>query len=201
MTVPQTVRDPQTSLYEAIQSGAPGWERRAYEEFFPLVRSLIFDSFGSHVDAEDLISDVFVGFFESARNIRSADRVRSYIVSIAMNIVRRERRKSKRRRLFSFWDEQAGAAERVPSTDDPKAKAALRQLSAIVESLDSQDRDVFVLHSVERLPLVEVADALGVSLSTAKRRFRRASVRVVRRVLKNPLLADYVREKSGGIDG
>ncbi len=201
MTLPTpTLRERQLSLFEAIQVNAPGWERAAYDEYFPLVRGLIVNSLGVYSDAEDLISDVFVGFFEIAKNIRSADGVRSYIVSIAMNVVRRERRKQKRRRIVSFWDDTGLSADRIPNSDDPKAKAALLQLTGILETLGAEEQMVFVLHCLEGLPLVEVAEAMDTSLSTVKRRMKRANERVLRRVQKHPLLADYVMDKAEVLD-
>lgn len=192
----QTMRDRQLSLYEAIQSDAPGWERQAYQEYFPLVRGLIVKALGPSTDAEDFISDVFVGFFESAKNIRSAEAVRSYLVSIAMNVARRERRRLKRRRVTLFAEEPTSAMERVAGVDDPKAKAALLQLHGILEGIGTEEQMVFVLHMLEGLPLAETADALGFSLSTVKRRLKRANERVLRKVKKNPLLADYVLERA-----
>jgi RNA polymerase sigma-70 factor (ECF subfamily) len=191
----QTLRERQLSLYEAIQAGEPGWEKQAYDEYFPLVRGLIVKSLGPSVDVEDFVADVFVGFFESAKNIRTADAVRSYIVSIAMNVARRERRRLKRRRISFFTEESSSVVERVPSVDDPKAKAALLQLHGILDTLGTEEQLVFVLHVLQGLPLVETATSLGTSLSTVKRRLKRANERVLRKVKKNPLLADYVLER------
>jgi RNA polymerase sigma-70 factor (ECF subfamily) len=188
---------PEEYLYEAIQSGAADWQRRVYDEFYSLVRGLLIKSLGPHADVEDLIADVFVGFYESARNIRSAGGLRGYIVSVTMNTVRRELRRRKRRRLF-FGESDDAAFERTPGTDDPQAKAALLQLSRILDDLRSEDRVTFVLHALEDLPLIEVAAILDISHSTAKRRYQRASERVRRRVERNPLLTDYVRDKAGG---
>jgi RNA polymerase sigma-70 factor (ECF subfamily) len=182
-------------LYDAIQSGVSGWQRRAYDDFFSLVRGLLIKSLGPHADIEDLTADVFVGFYESALNIRSAGGLRSYIVSVTMNTVRRELRRRKRRRLF-FGENDDGLFERAPGTDDPQAKAALLQLSRILDELGEEERLTFVLHALEDLPLLEVAGALNISHSTAKRRYQRASERVRRRVEKNPLLTDYIRDKA-----
>lgn len=196
MTQPTpSLKERQLGLYDDIQTGASGWQRRSYDEFYPLVRGLLVNALGPNAEIDDLVSDVFVGFFESARNIRSAEGIRSYMVSIALNTARRELRQRKRRRLFFFWEDAEGALERAQGTDDPKAKAALLQLARILDSLHTEDHLVFVLHVLEALPVVEVAEHLGMSISTVKRRLRRANERVLRRVARNPLLTDYVREK------
>lgn len=202
MTAPPstTIKERQLDLYEAIQSGRPDWKKQAYDEFYGLIRRLLFSSLGPHADIDDLIGDVFVGFFGSAERIRSADGLRSYLVSIAMNTVRRELRRRKRRRLSMAPSDDGEAIERIPSVDDPKAKAALLQLARILDQLGPEDHVVFVLHMVENLPVVDVAESLNMSVSTVKRRLKRANDRVLRRVAKNPLLADYVRDRAGDDD-
>jgi RNA polymerase sigma factor (sigma-70 family) len=188
-------RPPETELFDAIQSGDPGWQRAAYDEFFPLVRGLVVRSLGPKLDNEDLIADVFVALFENAGNIRSAEGVRGYVVSIAMNLVRRELRTRRRRSLLSFSDDERKLSERVASTDDPKAKAALHQLSQILKTLDTDDHLVFSLCALEGLKLEEAAESLGISISSVKRRLKRATESLEKRVQQNPLLSDYVRDK------
>ena len=65
-----------------------------------------------------------------------------------------------------------------------------------MDELNADDRAAFVLHSLEGLEIAEIANVIGVSLSTAKRRVKRASEHVLKRVSRNALLCDYIREKS-----
>jgi DNA-directed RNA polymerase specialized sigma24 family protein len=51
------------------------------------------------------------------------------------------------------------------------------------------------------MQIAEIASALEVSQSTAKRRVRRASEHVLKRVSRNALLADYLQEKASGTRG
>ena len=50
---------------------------------------------------------------------------------------------------------------------------------------------------MEGMQIAEIAQALNMSHSTAKRRVRRANEHVFKRVSRNALLADYIREKAG----
>jgi RNA polymerase sigma-70 factor, ECF subfamily len=188
-------RTQDTEIFDAIQAHSPDWQRRVYEEYLPLVRGLVLRSLGPKLDFEDLIADTFVAFFENATNIRSAEGLRSYMVSIVMNVVRRELRSRRRRHLFFLGDESQKQAEGVASVDDPRAKAALVQLSQILNDLDTEDRLTFALCVLEGLKLEEAAKSLGVSVSSVKRRLRRATERVERKVQQNPLLADYVQDR------
>lgn len=186
----------EVALFEAIQRDTADWQRRAFDDYYRLVYGLLVKALGPHGDVEDLVSDVFLGFFESARNIRDASCIRSYIVSITMNVVRREVRQRKRRRLVYKLVGGPHDWERGTSTDDPKAKAALLQLSRILDEINTEERLAFVLSGLAGMSMAEIAEALDVSLSTAKRRVRRANENVLKRVSRNALLADYIRERA-----
>jgi RNA polymerase sigma-70 factor (ECF subfamily) len=187
-------------IYSAIQQEHAEWKRLLFDEYAGLVRGLLIRAVGPQAEVDDLSAEVFQGLFESAKNIRSADGMRSYIVSVTMNTARREFRRRKRRASLFFRDDGGELVDRAPGNDDPKAKAALLQLTRILDDLSTEERLVFALHVLEELPLGQVAESLAISLSTAKRRLKRAQQRVHRRVVKNPLLADYVRDKAGGDD-
>ncbi len=195
---PSTAAARDERIYSAIQAQSGEWKRMLFDEYAGLVRGLLIKCIGPHAEVEDLSAEVFLGLFESAKNIRSADGMRSYIVSVTMNTARREFRRRKRRNVLFFRDEPEDIVERTAGTDDPKAKAALLQLHRILEELSTEERFVFALHILEELPLGQVAEALSISLSTAKRRLKRAQERIHRRVMKNPLLSDYVLDKAAG---
>jgi RNA polymerase sigma factor (sigma-70 family) len=187
-------------LYRAIQEDRPGWKREIYDHYISLVRGLIGKSLGPRDDTEDLVADVFVGLFESAPKIRSADTMRSYVVSVVLNTVRREFKRRKRRRLFFASDSPGDEVERLPGTDDPRAKVALKQLSRMLDDLIEEERLVYVLHVLEGLSLSDVTESLNMSRSTVKRRLKKANEKMLRRVEKNPLLTDYIRAKAGDPD-
>jgi RNA polymerase sigma factor (sigma-70 family) len=188
--------DTERELFLAIASDGPNWRERAFDEFHGLVHGLLLKTLGPRAEISDLVGDVFVMFFSSAHRIRLASAVRSYMVSITMNVARREARVRRRREFFQGLIGSAKEYDHEPGRDDPKAKAALIQLSRIVEELDPDERAAFVLHNLENMGTAEIASALGVSESTAKRRVRSANERVLKRVGRNALLADYVIARS-----
>jgi len=184
-------------LHQAITNNQADWQRRAFDEYHQLVHGLLSKTLGPRAEIADLVGDVFVIFFANAQRIRQASAVRSYLVSITMNVARRELRTRRRRALLHTLIGWPRDADRDVSPDDPKAKAALLQLSRIVEELSPNERAAFVLHTLENMPVAEVASALGVSESTAKRRVRRANEHILKRVRRNALLADYLVARSG----
>jgi RNA polymerase sigma factor (sigma-70 family) len=190
------VRDNE-ELHAAISGNAADWQRLAFLEYHGLVHGLVLKCLGPNAEAADLVSEVFVKFFENAHRIRVQGAIRSYLVSITMNAIRGEVRRRKRRDLLMKLSGLLPELEQEPGHDDPKAKAALIQLSRILEELGANDRIAFVLHSLEGMHIAEIAGVLRVSESTAKRRVRRANEHVLKRVSRNALLADYIQDKRG----
>jgi RNA polymerase sigma factor (sigma-70 family) len=188
-------------LHRAIVENQPGWQRRAFDAFHGLVHGLLIKSLGPRAEIADLVGDAFVIFFASAHRIQSALAVRSYLVSITMNLARREVRQRKRRELFLRVTGGVPEYEQEAGQDDPKAKAALIQLSRILDELSADQRAAFVLANLEGMGVLEIAQVLGVSESTAKRRIRRANEHVLKRVSRNALLADYVQTRPERHDG
>jgi RNA polymerase sigma factor (sigma-70 family) len=188
-------------LHRAIVGNQPGWQRRAFDAFHGLVHGLLIKSLGPRAEIADLVGDAFVIFFASAHRIQSALAVRSYLVSITMNLARREMRQRKRRELFQRFTGGAPEYEQEAGQDDPKAKAALIQLSRILDELSADQRAAFVLANLEGMGVLDIARTLGVSESTAKRRIRRANEHVLKRVSRNALLADYVQARPEHHDG
>ena len=190
----QPARRTDEALHAAIAGNDPDWRRRAFEHLHDLVRGLILKCLGPNAEVADLVGDVFLTFFETAHRIRRPAALRSYVVSITMNAVRREIRRRKRRHVFGGSSSASPELDREPGHDDPIAKAALIQLCRILDELGKSERTAFVLHSLEGMQIAEIASALDVSPSTAKRRVRRASEHVLKRVSRNALLADYVKK-------
>lgn len=186
----------EAELYARIMSGDPDWHRDAFLEYHGLVHRLLTRALGPQADIDEPLDDVFLAFFESAHRIRASAKVRSYLVTITMNRIRREIRRRKRSELVHKLMGRAEDIEHRPGNDDPKAKAALIQLSRILEELNGNERSAFLLRSLEGMGYAEIAEALEISESTALRWTRRATEHVMKRVGRNALLCDYIRERA-----
>ncbi len=188
-------------LYAQLVRGEPGWQETAYVAFYPLVYRLLLKSLGHDAEVEELLGDIFVAFFENARRIRTASAIRSYVVSITMNRIRGEIRRRRRRALIFRAPALDGELPEASGTDDPRARAALQRLTRILDELSANERSAFVLRSMEKMAILEVAAALGVSESTAKRWVRRANEHVKKRVSRDALLSDYVTRSGAELGG
>lgn len=185
-------------LFEAIRDGDMEWRDLVFRRYERMVRNLMMRELGPRARIDDLVSEVFLRFFEGAARIRSASGLRSYLYAIALHTARDDMRLRQKER-GALPTSGSVLCDEVRSHDDPRARAALRHLETILRGMRSSERDAYVLRQVVGLALPDVARALGVSLSTAQRRVRSARQFVEKRAARSALLSEYVRlERAGG---
>lgn len=161
----------------ALVARQPAAAAAAWDRFSPLVRGLLWQSLGAFADVDDLAQDVFLHFFRRIPDLRDPNAVSSFIVGITIRVARGELRRRRLRRWLRLSDD--GALPDVPVAGaDVDAREALARLYAILDRVDDDARMAFVLRYVQGLELTEVADALGCSLATAKRRISKANQRI-----------------------
>jgi RNA polymerase sigma-70 factor (ECF subfamily) len=160
-----------------------------------MVRGILFRSVGPGHDIEDLLQDVFVGFFRNVGTLRDATSLRPFLIGITLRTARTALRKKRVRRWLHLSDD--GMVPEVPASDgDQRTRDALRRLYAILDELADRERLAFVLRHAEGYELTETAEALGVSLATVKRVLQRAEAHVHARAQDDDLLSHY----AGGDD-
>jgi RNA polymerase sigma factor (sigma-70 family) len=76
--------------------------------------------------------------------------------------------------------------------DDVPTQHALMRVEGLLQQLRERERAAFVLRFVQGMTSKEVADTLGVSLATARRRFSRAKARLNALAGRDVFLTSYV---------
>jgi RNA polymerase sigma-70 factor (ECF subfamily) len=163
--------------------------REHQQRIFRVVMALVRDS----ELAANLTQDCFVRAYESRASFRGDASVSTWLIKIAMNLVRdhaRNRRQAFWKRLFQRPADEAeyeSVAENVKdsrSTPDRLllAKEELAAVWAAVAELSPQQREVFVLRFSEEMGLDEIALVLEVKVGTVKAHLSRAVTAVRARV-------------------
>jgi RNA polymerase sigma-70 factor (ECF subfamily) len=166
-----------------------------WDRYSGMVRAVLFRSVGPGHDVEDLVQDVFIGFFRNVGTLRDPSSLRPFLVGIALRTAHSALRKRRVRRWLRLSDD--GTVPEVPSHDsDPRTREALRRLYVILDELPERERLAFVLRHAEGHELTETASALDVSLATVKRMLQRAEAHVQKRAKDDDLLSDW----TGGED-
>ncbi len=127
------------------------------------------------VDVDDIVSEVLVRAYTTS-DYQRIDRGRTFLFTIARNLLTDLAR---RRAIVSFELmaslESLDAAGEAPSAETiVSAREELHQLQKVTETMPPQCRRVFLLRRVEALPFAEIADRLGLSVSTVEKHLARA---------------------------
>jgi RNA polymerase sigma-70 factor (ECF subfamily) len=107
--------------------------------------------------------------------------VRTWLFGVAVNVVRNQRRSAARRRC----DPALPASLAAPGLDPEAAHAARETWIAVqsfLETLDDNDRWIFVCNVIERMSADETARALGIEVDSVYQR-----VRTLRRAIRKRL--------------
>lgn len=144
------------------------WERRIY--------ALTYGILGREEDARDATQETFIAAFRNLGGFRGDAKVSSWLHRIAVNqcITRRRRAKVRGETSLEAETEENGAQFATPPRDSPALSAEERERSVAVQravnSLPPELRSVIVMKEFEDLTFQEIADTLGVPLSTVKSR-------------------------------
>jgi RNA polymerase sigma-70 factor (ECF subfamily) len=179
------------SLVRGLRRGDPRCAREAWYRFGPTVRRLLLRALGPVPELDDLSQEVFITFFDRIRTLRDPHSVTAFIMSITAFKIRHHLRW----RWVRRWIVPVGT---TPPLDlrtvqvDADAREALQRFFAAVDQLSPLDRTAFTLRFVEELELQQVADALGWSIATTKRRLSKSWKRLGALVRQDAALAPFL---------
>jgi len=154
---------------EALIQEFQGGSREAFEQLFARYRGPLYGFFCRRLygdeRADDLTQETFLAVIRSIRHYEPRASVRTYLYSIAMNVLAAERRRRHR-------DSPPGCPSPEPSTNTtPDAALWVRQALA---NLDEEEREILMLREYEQLSYAEIAELLELPLNTVRSRLFRA---------------------------
>jgi len=134
-------------------------------------------------DLEDATQEVFVVVHGRLGAYQERDKLRAWLYAICVRVAHSHKRKTARRRehVTDEPPELAAGATQHLHMEQREALALGQRLLAL---LPEAQRAVFLLYEVERMPMAEVAAALGCPLQTAYARLHKARERVQAEVLR-----------------
>lgn len=183
----------------ALVCAARAGDRRAcfviWSRYASLVGRLVRRFLGPGPDDQDVCQEAFLRVFKRLGELRDPATLQGFVISVTLGVARNELRRRRIRSIIGLVPDEALPQPTQSSTTSGgqgEAREAARALYAMLDTLSAEDRSLFVTRFAEKMELVEVAAAHGMSLSTAKRRLAKLVVRVNARVQSNPVLRDYV---------
>ena len=175
-----------------------GWAiAEAWHRFAPMVLLTAERSLGSRTEAEDVVQDVFYRVFRKANTLRDPARLRSFVYSFTVRVLKSELRRRRVRGWFPFLSAEPPIDMLSPASDF-ESRELLTKLYGLLNRLTPRDRLVFVLRRMESMTVDEIASTMDISLSTVKRSMAHASSRLSRWVEADPGLAGLARGEHWG---
>jgi RNA polymerase sigma-70 factor (ECF subfamily) len=170
-----------TTLVLAARAGEE-WAREAlFRRYVRLALGLAYRILPSDVDVDDLVQDSFLYAFERLDRLTNPQAFQAWFSSIVVRTAgKRLRRRRLQFRLGLRSSTPIDVDEVVSRTAPPDVAAELRAVYGLLEKLPAEERVALVLRRVERLEIPEIAEQMGLSLSTVKRRLNRAEERLSR---------------------
>ena len=155
-------------LLLAVGAGDREALARLYEETRGAVYAAALGVLGNHHEAQDVTQEAFVRIWENAPGYRSQGSPMAWMLTITRNLALMSLRREGRKGELSpeEW-------ESIPAEEEQEAAEDRMALREALASLDSEERQVILLHAVSRLKHREIAGVLGRPLSTVLSKYQR----------------------------
>jgi len=166
-------------LVEAFQAGDASafdllvsrWDRK--------IQGAVYRVVGPSEDVRDITQEAFLKAYRALPLFRKEARFSSWLYQIALNLCRDRLRRRRRSQAEVSLDLLSESGEPPLSTKGPsaveliEAREVSRTVGAAVWALPEDQREVIVLKEYEGLTFQEIADVLGLPVSTVKTRLYR----------------------------
>lgn len=155
-------------LLLAVGAGDREALARLYEETRGAVYAAALGVLRNHHEAQDVTQEAFVRIWENAPGYRSQGSPMAWMLTITRNLALMSLRREGRKGELSpeEW-------ESIPAGEEQEAAEDRMALREALASLDSEERQVILLHAVSGLKHREIAGVLGRPLSTVLSRYQR----------------------------
>jgi RNA polymerase sigma-70 factor (ECF subfamily) len=185
-------------LFAAYRGGDEAAFRALFDRYAPLLTRVFGRRLSGRAEVHDLVQQTFLLLHRARNDFRADGKLRPWLMTIALNTLRRHLRKTMRARevpLEQPADEGSSAELGEPvAAHDPVVAERRRRLRAALAKLPEAQRVAIELHWLEGLPFPEVAEIVGASTSAIKVRAHRGYERL------RQLLAEEDVTKPGGSD-
>ena len=172
--------NPPTSIPKPVSGHDHLLEQLAQRYRYPLIAFFV-RRVRSSAEAEDLTQEVFLRMVRRL-GVSNVENVEAFLFRTAVNLLRDRSRRGK-----TLASRETDFAQRHGDIDDltPERLFDSRQsLSLVVEvlwGLDERTRDAFILHRLEGMKHAQIAEVLGVSVSSVEKYIVKALAALVKR--------------------
>jgi RNA polymerase sigma-70 factor (ECF subfamily) len=122
----------------------------------------------------DVVQEVFIVVHRRLGDFEGRSSLKTWLYGIVRRVVQDERRRLRRKPATPTADFEAIAASDADPYASTEKAEAVRLLCRLLDALDDDRREVFVLAELEQMSAPEIAEATGVNANTVYTRLRAA---------------------------
>lgn len=121
---------------------------------------------------DDVVQEVFVVVHRRLQDFEGRSTLKTWLFGITLRIARDHRRSARRRDPGPPVDPDTLRASGGGPSESAEKAEAVRTLHVLLDELDDERREVFVMAELEQMAMPEIAEALAVNVNTAYARLR-----------------------------
>ncbi|MBX3276231.1 MAG: RNA polymerase sigma factor [Sandaracinaceae bacterium] len=161
-------------LMAAYVGGDPAAFRALFARYAPILLRLTIRHLRSEELAREVVQQTFFQMHAARRDFDADKKLRPWLFTIAMNLVRGHFRQRKRRPEAPLEAVSEPAGERDDTEAPLERRQRIERVRAAIAALPDGQREVIVLHWFEERPFAEVAAILGSTEGAVRVRAHRA---------------------------
>ena len=179
MLVPHAEALPSATERGDSRLGAPRSFAEIYDVYFAFVWRSARRLGAPALTVDDVVQETFLIVHRRLGEFEGRSSLRTWLFGIVLNVVRAHRRSLFAKNPHALRAEMAADLEAVtdpapgPHEIATQAEAA-RLVDQLLETLDDEKREVFVLAELEQMSAPEIATAVGIPVNTVYSRLRMA---------------------------
>lgn len=164
-------------LMSAYVDGDAGAFQSLFRRYAPMLMRLTVRHLRSEELAREVVQQTFFQMHAARRDFRQDRRLRPWVFTIAMNLVREHYRKQKRRKETDLEDARVPGVE-LPDRGPIELRQRAELLHEALSKLPDSQREVVQLHWFDERPFAEVAEIVGSTEGAVRVRAHRAYKRL-----------------------
>ncbi len=123
-------------------------------------------------DAEDVMQDTYININKYAKNYNPRNKPMAWILTITRNLCLNKIKNNKKREATDLKEIEEIIGT---STNENYNKLLIK---SIIEELDEEERQIFILNSIDNYKFREIANLLDLKLSTVLSKYHRAMKKI-----------------------
>ena len=171
-----------TELIKGCMKGDRQAQNRLYQKYKAILFGICLRYGNSREEAEDMLQEGFIKIFSDLYQYQPTGPLGGWMRKVVINVALQHIRKNKKFRIFENHEQIVAVYEPdLKIFKNNREEAILK----IVQQLPDGYRIIFNLYVIEEFSHKEIAEKLGISVSTSKSQYSRARAALRTMLVKN----------------